>query len=284
METSSEVVGYSSTLLVKNKVKFEVKVFDVNCLVELIPKIPQDVKDQFAKDYGRLIDLLLITIDATAQHVMGAMEKYWNPSQTVAEGKGDWDLFKSTFALAIYDKILFPFVNDIVDQCAIDVINKFKKFGANLVPVILADTHLALQRSIENGIPKIICCAQLLKTNIPPMQLSNWEVLFNEFTPRNFGTKCNMCDKYEEVMYSFLQIQLQGFVVWYKNKETTKETLDAMRNALRSNRVVGKSELGEHQVFYTDEYKLWRNKKRKGKTIPPVSPPQELNKVIVNIR
>ncbi|KAF1879780.1 hypothetical protein Lal_00039726 [Lupinus albus] len=409
MDTSSKVVGYSSTLLVKNKVKFEVQVFDVSCLVELIPKIPQDVKDQFAKDYGRLIDLLLIPVDVTAQNAMGTMAKYWNPSLRVFEfpnidasptieeyevllditpfsrlkvylftgthditevlieeligvrpttsniikqgpysglkwsflkkhidqmvGKGDWDLFKPAFALAIYGKVLFPFVNDMVDQCAIDVLTKFKKFGANPVPAILADTLLALQRSIEKGIPKIRCCAQLLyvwmitrfkhhqypdwsryplrrfrKTKIQPMQLSNWETLFNEVTPRNFGTKCNMYDKHEEVMYSCKgypnmilmgprgcitftpalvlgqmkwgmvpvpQEQLQRFVVWYKNKETTKETLDAVRNALRNIRVVGKNELGEHRVFYTDEYKSWRNERRKRKTIPLVSPPQE---------
>lgn len=409
MQTDSQVMGSGNTISMKKKVKFEVQAFDVGYLVELIPKIPKDVQDQFAREYGRLSDLIRIPVDTHALDIMGVMVKYWNPqlrifefpnvdaSPTIEEydvlldiplvsrlkvylftdtqnvsidlihelirvrphasniikqgpyyglkwsflkkhldqmvDKREWDLFQPAFALAIYGRVLFPFVNDMIDQCAIDVFTKFKKFGTNPVPAILADTLLALQRSLEKGIPKVRCCAQLLyvwmmtrfkhhqypdctryplqrfrNTRIQPTPLTNWEALFNEVTPRNFGTKCRMYDLHEEIMYScgsypnmilmgprgcititpalvlgqmrwgMLPVtneQLQGFVIFYKDKQTTKETLDAIRKALRNIRIVGKNELGEHQAFYTDEYKLWRSERRIGNTPLPISPPRE---------
>ncbi|KAF1898664.1 hypothetical protein Lal_00023673 [Lupinus albus] len=69
----------------KNKVKFELQMIDVSYLVELVPKIPKEVKDQFAKEYGKLLDLILVPIDADALRVMGAMTKYWNPILRIFE-------------------------------------------------------------------------------------------------------------------------------------------------------------------------------------------------------
>ncbi|KAF1891265.1 hypothetical protein Lal_00001408 [Lupinus albus] len=89
-----------------------------------------------------------------------------NASPTIEEYEVLFDIALDSrlkgLALAIYGRILFPFVNDMVDQCLVDVLAKFKKFEANPVPAILEDTLLALQRSLEKGIPKIRCCAQLL--------------------------------------------------------------------------------------------------------------------------
>ncbi|KAF1885771.1 hypothetical protein Lal_00008511 [Lupinus albus] len=176
----------------KNKVKFELQMIDVSYLVELVPKIPKEVKDHFAKEYGKLLDLIFVPIDADALRFMGAMAKYWNPilrifefpnvdaSPTIEEyevlldiplsnrlrvylftgtqdenediikelivEQGDLEMFKPALALAIYGKTLFPFVNDMVDQGAIDVLHKFRKFGVNPVPA----TCRALKHRIQD--------------------------------------------------------------------------------------------------------------------------------------
>ncbi|KAF1854609.1 hypothetical protein Lal_00039326 [Lupinus albus] len=83
--TSSQVTDHNNTPTMKNKVKFEVQMIDVSYLVELVPKIPKEVKDQFAKEYGKLLDLILVPIDADALRVMGAMAKYWSPILRIFE-------------------------------------------------------------------------------------------------------------------------------------------------------------------------------------------------------
>ncbi|KAF1866116.1 hypothetical protein Lal_00043069 [Lupinus albus] len=279
-----------------------------------VPKIPKDVQEQFEKEYGRLIDLILITVNTEALKAMSAMIQYWNPTLRVFEfpnldasptieeyevvldiGKsgrlkvyqftdhqnvteslieeligtrpepfdiikqgeiyglktaflkkhliktieqGDWVLFKPTFALAIYGVVLFPFVYDMVDQVAIDVFTKFKKFLVNPVPAVLAETLLSFQMCHERGVHKVRCCVQLLyvwmmtrfkhhqypdwsryplrrfrKIAINPMQLSDWKKIFVEITPRNFGTKCGLYDRHPEIMYScgdFTNMMLMG--------------------------------------------------------------------------
>ncbi|KAF1887120.1 hypothetical protein Lal_00046358 [Lupinus albus] len=67
-------------------------------------------------------------------------------------------MFKPALALAIYGKTLFPFVNDMVDQGAIDVLHKFRKFGVNPVPAILSDTLLAFQKSHEKNSQDPMLC------------------------------------------------------------------------------------------------------------------------------
>ncbi|KAF1855548.1 hypothetical protein Lal_00022764 [Lupinus albus] len=216
--------------------------------------------------------------------------------------QGDWVLFKPTFALAIYGVVLFPFVYDMVDQAAIDVFTKFKKFLVNPVPAVLAETLLSFQMCHERGVHKVRCCIQLLyvwmmtrfkhhqypdwsryplrrfrKIAINPMQLSDWKKIFVEITPRNFGTKCGLYDRHPEIMYScgdFTNMMLmgprgcitfnpalilgqlkwgmmpvpsellQGSMVWYKDGETSKETLISIRNALKRIRLYEKKELG----------------------------------------
>ncbi|KAF1879694.1 hypothetical protein Lal_00044313 [Lupinus albus] len=231
MATGSEVVGSNGAPSFKKGVRAEVQVIDVQYLIDLVPKIPKDVQEQFEKEYGRLIDLILITVNTEALKAMSAMIQYWNPTLRVFEfpnldasptieeyevlldiGKsgrlkvyqftdhqnvteslieeligtrpepfdiikqgeiyglktaflkkhliktieqGDWVLFKPTFALAIYGVVLFPFVYDMVDQAAIDVFTKFKKFLVNPVPVVLAETLLSFQMCHERGVHKI---------------------------------------------------------------------------------------------------------------------------------
>ncbi|KAF1882791.1 hypothetical protein Lal_00002972 [Lupinus albus] len=254
MEAVSLVVGQGSNSSVKKGVKVELQSMDVSCLVELIPKIPKEVQIQFNNEYGRLIDLLLISVDTEALKVMGAMVQYWSPSLRVFEfpnidasptieeyevlldvqipartkvylftglqnvtkdlieklirvrpcpssiikqgqayglrwkflkkhviqmaEEGKWDLFKLAFALATYGMVLFPFVHDMVDQAAIDVFAKFRLFGANPVPAVLAETLLSLQRCHGKGHFKIRCCVQLLYvwmiTRFKHHQYSDW--------------------------------------------------------------------------------------------------------------
>ncbi|KAF1884499.1 hypothetical protein Lal_00028377 [Lupinus albus] len=85
MATSSEVVGSNSAPSVKKGVRAEVQNIDVQCLIDLIPKIPKDIQEQFEKEYGRLIDLILIPVNIEALKAMGAMIQYWNPTLRVFE-------------------------------------------------------------------------------------------------------------------------------------------------------------------------------------------------------
>ncbi|KAF1883558.1 hypothetical protein Lal_00037319 [Lupinus albus] len=230
--------------------------------------------------------------------------------------QGNWELFKPAFALAVYGMVLFPFADDMVDQAAIDIFANFKRFRVNPVPAVLAETLISFQRCHKNGLFKVRCCIQLLyvwmvtrfihhqypdwsryplrrfrSIRVKPLQLSEWEKLFREVTPRNFGTKCCLYDKHLEIMYScgdhaniilmgprgcitftpglvlgqlkwgMMPVSselLQGSMIWYKDGEANKESLVSIRNALRKIRLYGKEELGEHQAYYTDEYKKWR--------------------------
>ncbi|KAF1866257.1 hypothetical protein Lal_00024260 [Lupinus albus] len=245
----------------------------------------------------------------------------------------NWELFKPAFALAVYGMVLFPFVCDMVDQAAIDVFAKFKRFRVNPVPAVLVETLVSFQRCHENGCYKVRCCIQLLYVwmitrfihhqypdwsryplrrfctiGVKPLQLSDCEKLFREVTPKNFGTKCRLYDQHLEIMYScgdyanlmlmgprgcitftpalvlgqlkwgMMPISpelLQGSMIWYKDGEASKEALVSIRNALRKIRLYGKEELGEHQAYYTDEYKKWRNDRMKLAALPtPTQPPE----------
>ncbi|KAF1863308.1 hypothetical protein Lal_00031307 [Lupinus albus] len=85
MATSSEVVGFNGAPSFKKGVRAEVQVIDVQYLIDLVPKIPKDVQEQFEKEYGRLIDLILITVNTEALKAMSAMIQYWNPTLRVFE-------------------------------------------------------------------------------------------------------------------------------------------------------------------------------------------------------
>ncbi|KAF1870792.1 hypothetical protein Lal_00039442 [Lupinus albus] len=74
----------------------------------------------------------------------------------------NWELFKPAFALAVYGMVLFPFICDMVNQAAIDIFAKFKRFRVNPVPTVLAETLISFQRCHENGCYKVRCCIQLL--------------------------------------------------------------------------------------------------------------------------
>ncbi|KAF1891805.1 hypothetical protein Lal_00031614 [Lupinus albus] len=52
---------------------------------KLIPKIPQKVQSQFNNEYGRLMDMLLISVDTEALKVMSVMVQYWSPTLKVFE-------------------------------------------------------------------------------------------------------------------------------------------------------------------------------------------------------
>ncbi|KAF1884540.1 hypothetical protein Lal_00028418 [Lupinus albus] len=372
MEAVSLVVGQGNNSLVKKGVKVELQGMDVSCLVELIPKIPKEVQIQFNNEYGRLMDLLLISVDTEALKVMGAMVQYWSPTLKVFEfpnidasptieeyevlldiqnmtedliekligvrpclssiikqgqayglrwkflkkhvtqmaEEGRWDLFKPAIALATYGMVLFPFVHDMVDQAAIDVFAKFRLFGANPVPVVLAETLLSLQRFKHHQYPDWSRhpLKRFRAIAVKPLPLTDWKKLFSEVTPRNFGTKTRLYERHPDIMYScgeypnmilmgprgcisftpalvlgqlkwgMMPVNLEHMseiLIWYKDDETTKDKLDFVRNALKKIRLLGPTELGEHQAFYTDEYKLWRAERRKSQVVPSIDLPKE---------
>ncbi|KAF1870202.1 hypothetical protein Lal_00017783 [Lupinus albus] len=382
--------------------KAEMHSNDVSFLINCVPRIPVEVQEQFAKAYGRLIDLLLIPVDNVALKAMATMVQYWNtelrifefPNVDAAptieeyevlleipmpdrlrvymstkpvevnedivekilkvrpesshiikqartlglkwtflkkhiakmEEQQDWEMFKPAFALAIYGMVLFPFLNDMIDQSAFDVFYKFIRFEANPTPAILAESFLSFQKCHLRGGYKIRCCVQLLYiwmmtrfkhhyyslgTRYPirkfkrvatkEVQLGEWVKLFEEVTPRNFGTKCCLYDRHENIMYScgshpymvlmgprgciaytpalvlgqlkwgmnrIRDEQLQGFFFWYKDEDIPEGAVESVRKALQKISLFGENELGERKTFYTEEYKSWRNA-RIGKTCVP---------------
>ncbi|OIW01399.1 hypothetical protein TanjilG_02555 [Lupinus angustifolius] len=143
------------------------------------------------------------------------------------EEQQNWEMFKPTFALAIYGMVLFPFLNNMIDHSSFDVFYKFIRFGVNPTPVILVESFLSFQKCHLRGGNKIRCCVQLLyiwmmtrfkhhyyslgsryplkryrNVSTKEIQLSEWAKLFKEVTPRNFGTKCCLYDRHDKIMYS----------------------------------------------------------------------------------
>lgn len=403
--------GQSSSCvpLVKKAVKAEVQLYDVDFLASLIPRIPPEVQSRFEKVYGRLLDLVSISVGADALKAMGAMIQYWNAqlkifefpkvdaSPTIEEyeilldipvpdrlkmylftshlevsedlvesligvrpgasnlihqarvggikwvfmkkhllsliDQENWDLFQPAYALAIYGMVLFPFVRDMIDQAAIDVFSKFVTFQVNPVPAILAETLLAFQRCHQKGFHKIRCCIPLLyvwmmtrfkhhlyqegtryplrkfrNTQAKVVSFPEWKTLFDGTTPRNFGTKCCLYDRHQEIIYScgdYPNVVLMGprgcisftpslvigqlkwgmvpvpeerfqeLIIWYSDKDTDDGTMNSVRNALKHIRLCGVKELGEHQTFYTEEYKTWRNDRVKNVLLPSPAVPKE---------
>ncbi|KAF1891479.1 hypothetical protein Lal_00012367 [Lupinus albus] len=207
------------------------------------------------------------------------------------EEQNNWKSFGSSFALAIYGLVLFPFVADMIDWEALDVFYKEKRFSINPIPVVLAETLLQFHKGhqVAKERTKIRYCVQLLyvwmitrfihhqfplgsryplrrfnNTNIKPDTLSKWSRLFKEINPRNFGVKCCLYDRHEE-----------GFVLLYKDKNASKELLDAKKKAIQDIHFYGKKELGEHQTFYTEEYNLWRKERMMSKTSINIIMPKE---------
>ncbi|CAL0306650.1 unnamed protein product [Lupinus luteus] len=145
-------------------------------------------------------------------------------------------------------------------------------------------------------------------TNFKPVTLPEWSKLFREINPKNFGVKCCLYDRNEEVMHACGEYQnlvlmgpkgcitftpalvlgqlnwgmnpvtsqqLSGFVFLYKDKNTSKEVLNEVRRALHNIRFYGKNELGEHRAFYTEEYKVWRKERMTSKNNVQIIMPKE---------
>ncbi|KAF1872296.1 hypothetical protein Lal_00003764 [Lupinus albus] len=192
---NTPILVYTSIPCARKCSKAEMHSNDISFLIDCVPRIPVEVQEQFAKAYGRLIDLLLIPVDNVSLKAIATMMQYWNtewrifefPNVDAAltieeyevlleipmpdrlkkliakmEEQHDWEMFKPAFALAIYGMVLFPFLNDMIDQSAFDVFYKFIRFEANPTPAILAESFLSFQKCHLRGGYKIRCCVQLL--------------------------------------------------------------------------------------------------------------------------
>nr|AMK48018.1 hypothetical protein [Lupinus angustifolius] len=67
------------------------------------------------------------------------------------EEQKNWKAFGSSFALAVYGLVLFPFVADMINQEALDVFYKVKRFSVNPVPAVLAETLLQFYKALVLG-------------------------------------------------------------------------------------------------------------------------------------
>ncbi|CAL0306589.1 unnamed protein product [Lupinus luteus] len=138
------------------------------------------------------------------------------------------------------------------------------------------------------------------------MPIAKWKELFNDVTPRNFAEKCCLYDRHQQVMYSCGEFpnmmlmgprgciaftpalilgqlkwgvtpvpdqQLGGLYLWYKDEGPSTQEVMAVRKALRDIHLRGQQELGEHQTFYSEEYKSWRAERVKGISAPSFSIP-----------
>ncbi|KAF1884490.1 hypothetical protein Lal_00028367 [Lupinus albus] len=196
---------------------------------------------------------------------------------------------------------LIPFRHDMVDQAAKDVFEKFRLFDVNLLLVIVVETLLSFQLCHEKYHFKIWCCVQLLYvwmiTRFKHHQYPDWF----RYPPTEVWKHCgktNATDRLEKIASKdcvflrrvpkydtngalrmhfiyFSSEHQPRILIWYKDDEGTKDKLDYVRNALKRVHPCGPKELGEHQAFYINEYKLWNSDKRKGKTSPSIVQPQE---------
>ncbi|CAL0301644.1 unnamed protein product [Lupinus luteus] len=75
----------NSTLIPKRSTKIDLSVTDVSFLVELIPKIPEEVKKQFRDSYGELLDLIMVQVRPEDIEVMQLMMRFWSPTLRIFE-------------------------------------------------------------------------------------------------------------------------------------------------------------------------------------------------------
>ncbi|KAJ1377762.1 hypothetical protein SESBI_48562 [Sesbania bispinosa] len=165
-------------------------------LVEITKSMSKEMRRDFDKMYGRILDLLDISVKTP---VISALAQFWSSDlhcfelpnldlvPTIEEytrmtrgaiqglrksfledhlealaGRGSWYYFNKTLTLTIYGLVLFPFAPNMVDHAAMDVFAQYETQGLNPVPAILADTLLTLEVCQKKNGGTLKCCTHLL--------------------------------------------------------------------------------------------------------------------------
>ncbi|KAF1855041.1 hypothetical protein Lal_00037994 [Lupinus albus] len=167
--------GYCYEKRSEERARVELQVVDVSFLAELVPKIPKEVSKELAKEYGRLSDLLVITIGAEALKAIKSMIQFWNTtlhvfefpnvdaSPTIEEYEVLLDIGLSS-RLKLFSTLRIrrhrgfdrevnwgsPWAKPHSQArsslwAAIDVFAKFKRFRVNPVPAVLAETLVSFR-------------------------------------------------------------------------------------------------------------------------------------------
>ncbi|KAH1228504.1 hypothetical protein GmHk_10G028479 [Glycine max] len=94
--------------------------------------------------------------------VVGIPRKCLEAKARVLAGKGEWAPFMDILALLIFGGVLFPNVDGLVDQAAINAFLAFHNRKESLVVAILADLYDTFDRRCEKSSTRIVYCTPAL--------------------------------------------------------------------------------------------------------------------------
>jgi len=113
----------------------------------------------------KIVQILTQELDHRKQvenGVVGVPRKCLEAKARVLAGKGEWALFIDILALLIFGGVLFPNMDGLVDQAAIDAFLAFHDRKESPVVAILADLYDTFDRRCEKNSTRIVCCTPAL--------------------------------------------------------------------------------------------------------------------------
>ena len=94
--------------------------------------------------------------------VVGIPRKYLEVKARILADKGEWTPFIDILTLLIFEGVLFPNVDGLVDLAAIDVFLTYHNHKESPVVAMLADLYDTFDRRCEESNARIVCCTPAL--------------------------------------------------------------------------------------------------------------------------
>ncbi|KAH1188146.1 hypothetical protein GmHk_U059975 [Glycine max] len=94
--------------------------------------------------------------------VVGIPRKYLEVKARILADKGEWTPFIDILTLLIFEGVLFPNVDGLVDLAAIDVFLAYHNHKESPVVAMLADLYDTFDRRCEESNARIVCCTPAL--------------------------------------------------------------------------------------------------------------------------
>ena len=94
--------------------------------------------------------------------MVGIPRKYLEVKARILADKGEWTPFIDILTLLIFEGVLFPNVDGLVDLAAIDVFLAYHNHKESPVVAMLADLYDTFDRRCEESNARIVCCTPAL--------------------------------------------------------------------------------------------------------------------------
>ncbi|KAK7258510.1 hypothetical protein RIF29_24089 [Crotalaria pallida] len=215
--------GSASNVVYKKNIKMEITKNNMQSLLNMISSIPHEIQVKFTKKYGRLLDLMRVTVNESA---LSALGQYWNP---------DLRIFKLPHldtcpTIEEYESLLkmkIPKLDLVYHHSNLDASEKKLQNLLKLKPKasdrVECREHKGLKRKfLEN------CLNELIQQQdwdgfMPVYALTiygkeEWQKEFNEIEPKTYGWRCPWIKEL------------------HQENESMKNYIEAMRNDLTLSR------------------------------------------------